>query len=74
MAKPFRRAALVGKYQAQGIRNVLEDIAHFLERSGVEVVLERDTALNTGLTEFAVTDSEFMVLREKFRQWLASKQ
>ncbi|MEY2729651.1 MAG: hypothetical protein RL584_777, partial [Pseudomonadota bacterium] len=33
MAKPFRRAALVGKYQAQGIRNVLEDIAHFLERS-----------------------------------------
>lgn len=52
MAKPFRRAALVGKYQAQGIRNVLEDIAHFLERSGVEVVLEHDTALNTGLTEF----------------------
>ena len=29
---------------------------------------------DTGLTEFAVTDSEFMVLREKFRQWLASKQ
>ena len=42
----------MGKYQAQGIRNVLEDIAHFLERSGVEVVLERDTALNTGLSEF----------------------
>ena len=53
MAKPFRRAALVGKYQAQGIRNVLEDIAHFLERSGVEVVLERETALNTGLSEFS---------------------
>lgn len=52
MAKPFRRAALVGKYQAQGIRNVLEDIAHFLERSGVEVVLEQETALNTGLSEF----------------------
>ncbi|MFM2185962.1 MAG: NAD kinase [Burkholderiaceae bacterium] len=52
MAKPFRRAALVGKYQAQGIRNVLEEIAHFLERSGVEVVLERETALNTGLTAF----------------------
>ena len=52
MAKPFRRAALVGKYQAQGIRNVLEEIAHFLERSGVEVVLERETALNTDLTAF----------------------
>ncbi|MFM8665828.1 MAG: NAD kinase [Betaproteobacteria bacterium] len=52
MAKPFRRAALVGKYQAQGIRNVLEDIAHFLERSGLEVVLEQETALNTGLSEF----------------------
>ncbi|MFM8638750.1 MAG: NAD kinase [Betaproteobacteria bacterium] len=52
MAKPFRRAALVGKYQAQGIRNVLEDIAHFLERSGVDVVLEQETALNTGLSEF----------------------
>lgn len=52
MAKPFRRAALVGKYQAQGIRTVLEDIAHFLERSGVEVMLEHDTALNTGLSGF----------------------
>ena len=52
MGKPFRHAALVGKYQAQGIRHVLEDIAHFLERSGVEVLLEEHTALNTGLTEF----------------------
>lgn len=52
MGKPFRQAALVGKFQAQGIRHVLEDIAHFLERAGVEVLLEHDTALNTGLTEF----------------------
>ena len=29
---------------------------------------------DTGLTEFAVTDSQFMLLREKFRAWLASKQ
>jgi len=52
MAKPFRRAALVGKFQAQGIRNVLEDIALFLERSGVEVLLEQETALNTGLSKY----------------------
>lgn len=32
------------------------------------------TDLDTGLTEFAVTDAEFIVLREKFRAWLASKQ
>jgi NAD+ kinase len=52
MGKPFRHAALVGKYQAQGVRHVLEEIAHFLERSGVEVILEAQTALNTGLTDF----------------------
>ena len=52
MGQPFRRAALVGKYQAHGIRHVLEEVAHFLERAGVEVLLEENTALNTGLTEF----------------------
>ena len=49
MANRFRHAALVGKYQAQGIRAELEDIAHFLVRQGLEVSLERDTALNTGI-------------------------
>jgi NAD+ kinase len=52
MASPFRHAALVGKYQARGIRPVLEEIAHFLARQGLEVTLERDTALNTGITDF----------------------
>jgi NAD+ kinase len=48
----FRHAALVGKYQARGIRPVLEDVAHILTRAGVDVSLERDTALNTGMTDF----------------------
>jgi len=52
MANRFRHAALVGKYQAQGIRGELEEIAHFLVRQGLEVSLERDTALNTGIDGF----------------------
>jgi NAD+ kinase len=52
MAKRFRHAAIVGKYQARGIRPVLEDIAHFLSQQGLDVSLERETALNTGITEF----------------------
>ncbi len=51
MASRFRHAALVGKYNAQGMRGVLDDIARFLIRQGLEVSLEHDTALNTGITE-----------------------
>ena len=49
MPTRFRHAALVGKYQAQGIRGVLEEIAHFLVRQGLEVSLEKQTAQNTGI-------------------------
>ena len=52
MPSPFRHAALVGKYQALGIRGELEEIAHFLVRQGLEVSLERQTALNTGIEGF----------------------
>ena len=58
MASPFRHAALVGKYQARGIRPVLEEIAHFLVRQGLEVTLERDTALNTGITDFPALNAD----------------
>ncbi len=51
MASRFRHAALVGKYNAQGMRGVLDDIAGFLIRQGLEVSLEHDTALNTGITD-----------------------
>jgi NAD+ kinase len=50
MPTPFRHVALVGKYQAQGVQPVLEDIARALERRGIQVSIERDTALNTGWT------------------------
>ena len=59
MVSRFRHAALVGKYQAEGIRGVLEGIAHFLVRQGLEVSMERQTALNTGIADFgALTPDE----------------
>ena len=56
MPTRFRHAALVGKYQAQGIRGVLEEIADFLHRQGLEVALERQTALSTGITGHAALE------------------
>jgi NAD+ kinase len=59
MPTRFRHAALVGKFQAQGIRPVLEEIAQFLVRQGLEVSLERDTAQATGMTDYpAMTPAE----------------
>ena len=59
MVSRFRHAALVGKYQADGIRGVLESIAHFLVRQGLRVSMERQTALNTGITDLgALTPDE----------------
>ena len=46
MPSRFRHAALIGKYQSQGIRPMLESIAQFLDRQGLEVSVDRDTALN----------------------------
>jgi NAD+ kinase len=52
MPTRFRHAALVGKFQAQGIRPVLEEVARFLVAQGLEVSLERETALNTGMADY----------------------
>ena len=52
MAERFRHVAIVGKHQAPGIRPVLEEIAQFLCSHGLDVSLEADTALNTGLTGY----------------------
>jgi NAD+ kinase len=52
MASGFKHAAIVGKYQARGIRPVLEEIAHFLVGQGLEVSFERDTAVATGVSDF----------------------
>ena len=58
MDSPFRHAAIIGKYQAEGMRGVLEEIAHFLLRQGLKVSLEQQTALNTGLTDFGALTAD----------------
>jgi NAD+ kinase len=57
MNPQFRHIALIGKYQAHGSRSALEGIAHFLATQGCEVVLERDTASNTGMSQFPMLDA-----------------
>ena len=56
MKSQFRHVALIGKYQTQGSRSVLEGIAHFLNAQGCDVAIEKDTASNTGLTQFPILD------------------
>jgi len=58
MARHFQHAALVGKYLTPGIGGLLDDVAHFLIRQGLEVSLERDTALNTGLTDYGALSAD----------------
>ena len=57
MPARFRHAALVGKYQARGIRGVLEEIAHFLARKGLDVSLESQTALFIGMTGYGALEA-----------------
>jgi NAD+ kinase len=52
MQSRFRHAALVGKYQTPGMRGQLDEIAGFLERNGIEVSLEHDTAMATGMVDY----------------------
>ena len=52
MGAGFRHAVIVGKYQALGLRPVLEEIAHFLVGLGLEVSFERETAHAMGVTDF----------------------
>lgn len=57
MAKPFRHAAIVGKHQAQGMRDLLEEVAQFLVHAGLQVSFERATATNTGLADYGAFSS-----------------
>jgi NAD+ kinase len=59
MPARFGHAAIVGKFQARGIRPLLEDLARFLSEQGLDVSFERETALNTGVSEYdALTAAE----------------
>jgi NAD+ kinase len=63
MASAFRHVVIVGKYQARGIRPVLEEIAHFLVSCGLEVSFDRDTAEATGVTDFDALTHDEMATR-----------
>ena len=63
MKAQFRQVALIGKYQAASAgsqaastRAVLDDIAGFLASAGRQIVLERDTAVGAGITEYTTMD------------------
>jgi len=56
MKSQFRHVALIGKYQAHGSRFALESIAHFLSVQGCEVAIEKDSAGNTGLSQYPILD------------------
>jgi NAD+ kinase len=63
MTSLFRHVALIGKYQtvasgASGAssRQAMEDIAHFLHAQGCEVMFERETAYNMGITDYPMLD------------------
>jgi NAD+ kinase len=60
MTSRFRHAALVGKYQAQGIRSVLEEVAQFLVGQGLKVSLEAQTAHSTGMTAYPALSANEM--------------
>jgi NAD+ kinase len=55
LSPQFRHVALIGKYHASaasGARAILLDIARFLERTGLEVSIEKDTASYASITEY----------------------
>ena len=63
MKSQFRRVALIGKYQTASAaalltesHKVLQDIALFLQKQHCEVVLESETATNTGMTQYEALD------------------
>jgi NAD+ kinase len=59
MKSRFKHAALIGKYNALGSRDVVDEVARFLIRQGLEVSMEYETALNTGLADYgAMTAAE----------------
>ena len=60
MGAGFKHAVIIGKYQARGIRPMLEEIAHFLMQQGLEVSFERDTAHATGVSGFDALNFEEM--------------
>ena len=52
----FKTVALVGRYQDTGLEAPLRALADILKSAGCEVIVEAETATNTGLSEYAIAD------------------
>ena len=55
----FQHVALIGKYQAAQVdaaRQLLEEVAAFVQGLGCEVHIEQDTARHTGIQGHSVLD------------------
>ena len=65
MRSKFRHVALFGKYNTaahggalESSRRALDEVAQFLTRQGCDVVLDKETALHTGLTHYHVLEMD----------------
>ena len=56
--KAFSRVALVGKYQADGMQERLNDLATLLNQQGCEVYVESATASHLGLNSYPIKKVE----------------
>ena len=54
----FKNVALIGRYQDSGLDAPLRTLANTLQKAGCRVLIEADTALNTGLTEHTIATYE----------------
>jgi NAD+ kinase len=54
----FPTVALIGRYQDTGLDTPLRALAHALAQAGRHVLIDADTARNTGLTEYPVATLE----------------
>ncbi|MCX5511885.1 hypothetical protein, partial [Pseudomonas sp. BJa3] len=54
----FPTVALIGRYQDTGLATPLRALAHALMQAGRQVLVDADTARNTGLTEYPVATYE----------------
>ena len=65
MRSKFRHVALFGKYNTaahggalESSRRALDEVAQFLTRQGCDVVLDKETALHTGLSHYHVLEMD----------------
>ncbi|MBP6019928.1 MAG: NAD kinase [Burkholderiaceae bacterium] len=52
----FKNVALIGRYQDSGLDTPLRELASTLQKSGRHVMIEGETAQNTGVTEYPIVD------------------